>query len=48
MNKIDISQWQKYCIDELFEAHLSKDDIQVKNTVSGEIPLVSSGKENNV
>lgn len=47
MNKIDISQWQKYCIDELFEAHLSKDDIQVKNTVSGEIPLVSSGKENN-
>lgn len=45
--KIDIGQWKKYRIEELFKAYLSKDDIQPKNIVIGETPLISSGKENN-
>ena len=31
----------------MFKLSLSKDDIQPKNTTDGNIPLVSSGKENN-
>lgn len=47
MGKIDTSGWKEFRIGDLFEAYLSKDDIQPKDFVEGEIPLVSSGKENN-
>ena len=47
MGKIDTSGWKEFRIGDLFEACLSKDDIQPKDFVEGEIPLVSSGKENN-
>ena len=47
MGKIDTSEWKEFRIGDLFEACLSKDDIQPKDFVEGEIPLVSSGKENN-
>lgn len=47
MGKIDTSVWKEFRIGNLFEACLSKDDIQPKDFVEGEIPLVSSGKENN-
>lgn len=47
MGKIDTSGWKEFRIGDLFEACLSKDDIQPKEFVEGKIPLVSSGKENN-
>ena len=47
MGKIDTSEWKEFLVGDLFEAYLSKDDIQPKNLVKGKIPLVSSGKENN-
>lgn len=47
MGKIDTSEWKEFLVGDLFEAYLSKDDIQPKNFVEGKIPLVSSGKENN-
>jgi len=47
MGKIDTSEWKEFLVGDLFEAYLSKDDIQPKNFVKGKIPLVSSGKENN-
>lgn len=47
MRKIDTSEWKEFLVGDLFEAYLSKDDIQPKNFVEGKIPLVSSGKENN-
>lgn len=47
MGKIDTSRWKEFRIGDLFEACLSKDDIQPKDFVEGKIPLVSSGKENN-
>lgn len=47
MGKIDTSKWKEFLVGDLFEAYLSKDDIQPKNFVKGKIPLVSSGKENN-
>lgn len=47
MGKIDTSEWKEFRVGDLFEAYLSKDDIQPKNFVEGKIPLVSSGKENN-
>lgn len=47
MGKIDTSEWKEFRIGDLFEACLSKDDIQPKDFVEGKIPLVSSGKENN-
>lgn len=47
MRKIDTSGWKEFRIGDLFEACLSKDDIQPKDFVEGKIPLVSSGKENN-
>lgn len=47
MGKIDTSEWKKFRVGDLFEACLSKDDIQPKDFVEGKIPLVSSGKENN-
>lgn len=47
MGKIDTSGWKEFQIGDLFEACLSKDDIQPKDFVEGKIPLVSSGKENN-
>ena len=47
MGKIDTSGWKEFRIGDLFEACLSKDDIQPKDFVEGDVPLVSSGKENN-
>lgn len=47
MGKIDTSEWKEFLVGDLFEAYLSKNDIQPKNFVEGKIPLVSSGKENN-
>lgn len=47
IGKIDTSEWKEFRIGDLFEACLSKDDIQPKDFVEGKIPLVSSGKENN-
>lgn len=47
MGKIDTSEWKEFLVGDLFEAYLSKDDIQPKKFVEGKIPLVSSGKENN-
>ncbi len=44
---IDTSMWKKFTIGELFNLSLSKDDIQPKNIVEGDIPLISSGKTNN-
>lgn len=43
----DVIPWGKFAVGDLFEISLSKDDIQPKNTMDGNIPLVSSGKENN-
>lgn len=45
--KVDTREWGKFKIGELFDAFLSKDDIQPKSITDGTIPLVSSGKENN-
>ena len=45
--KIDISEWGKYKIGNLFKAYLSKDDIQPKNMTEGTVPLITSVKENN-
>ncbi len=45
--EIDTTKWKEFKIYELFDAYLSKDDIQPKNITEGDIPLVSSGKENN-
>lgn len=47
MGKIDTSNWGEFRIGDLFDAYLSKDDIQPKNIKEGNIPLISSGKENN-
>lgn len=47
MGKINIKDWQDFLIADIFDAFLSSDDIQPKNIIEGEIPLVSSGKENN-
>ena len=44
---INTIEWNKYKIGEIFNSYLSKDDIQSKNIVDGDVPLVSSGKENN-
>lgn len=45
--KVDAREWGKFRVGELFDAALSKDDIQPKVIVEGNTPLVSSGKENN-
>lgn len=45
--KVDTTGWGKFKVGELFDAFLSKDDIQPKSITEGTIPLVSSGKENN-
>lgn len=47
MGKINVKEWHEFLIGDLFDAFLSSDDIQPKNIVDGETPLVSSGKENN-
>lgn len=47
MNKIDTSDWKEFRIEDLFNACLSKDDIQPTDIVEGNTPLISSGKENN-
>ena len=45
--KVDTREWGEFRVGELFDAFLSKDDIQPKAIVEGNPPLVSSGKENN-
>lgn len=45
--KVDTREWREFRVGELFDAALSKDDIQPKVIVEGNTPLVSSGKENN-
>lgn len=45
--KVDAREWGEFRVGELFDAALSKDDIQPKVIVEGNTPLVSSGKENN-
>ena len=45
--KVDTREWGEFLVGELFDAALSKDDIQPKVIVEGNTPLVSSGKENN-
>lgn len=47
MNKIDISNWKKYKLTDLFEINLPIGDIQAQKADDGKIPLVSSGKNNN-
>ena len=44
---IDTSNWKEFRIGDLFDMSLSKDDIQPKSIVEGNIPLISSGKTNN-
>lgn len=44
---IDTSAWKEFRVGDLFDMSLSKDDIQPKSTVEGDIPLISSGKTNN-
>ena len=44
---IDTSTWKEFRIGDLFDMSLSKDDIQPKSIVEGNIPLISSGKTNN-
>ena len=44
---MDTREWGEFRVGELFDAFLSKDDIQPKAIVEGNTPLVSSGKENN-
>lgn len=44
---INTSMWKKFPINELFNLSLSKDDIQPKNIIDGNVPLISSGKTNN-
>lgn len=45
--KVDTREWRKFRVGELFDAFLSKDDIQPKSITEGATPLVSSGKEHN-
>ena len=45
--KVDTREWGEFRVGELFNAFLSKDDIQPKAIVVGNTPIVSSGKENN-
>lgn len=47
MGRINVKEWRDFLIGDLFDAFLSSDDIQPKNIIEGEIPLISSGKENN-
>ena len=47
MSKIDTSGWKEYKLSELFEIKLSHDDLQPQKLSEGEVPLVSSGKNNN-
>lgn len=47
MGKIDIHEWKKHDIINLFELSLSRGDNQAKKLKEGKIPLVSSGKNNN-
>lgn len=44
---IDTSNWKEFRVGDLFDMSLSKDDIQPKSIVEGDIPLISSGKTNN-
>ena len=47
MSRIDTKDWKEFRIGDLFNACLSKDDIQPTDIVEGNTPLISSGKENN-
>lgn len=47
MSRIDTKDWKEFKVGDLFDACLSKDDIQPTDIVEGNTPLISSGKENN-
>ena len=44
---IDVSGWKEFRVGDLFDTSLSKDDIQPKSIVEGDIPLISSSKTDN-
>jgi len=44
---VDIRSWKGFRVGELFEVVLSSDDLQPKNLKEGDMPLVSSGMNNN-
>lgn len=44
---IDVNNWKKFRVGDLFESSLSKDDIQSTNITDGDYPLISAGKTNN-
>lgn len=47
MSRIETKDWKEFKVGDLFDACLSKDDIQPTDIVEGNTPLISSGKENN-
>lgn len=47
MSRIETKDWKEFKLEDLFDACLSKDDIQPTDIVEGNTPLISSGKENN-
>ena len=42
-----MSGWKEFRVGDLFDTSLSKDDIQPKSIVEGDIPLISSSKTDN-
>lgn len=47
MGIINVTLWHDFFIGDLFDTFLSSDDMQPKNIIEGETPLISSGKGNN-
>ena len=44
---IDISNWAKFKLTDLFDCQLAKGDLQPKKLQAGDVPLVSAGFANN-
>lgn len=47
MAAVDVSAWVEFRVGDLFDVVLSSDDLQPKNLNEGQMPLVSSGMNNN-
>ena len=47
MAAVDVSAWVEFRVGDLFDVVLSSDDLQPKNLNEGQMPLVSSGRNNN-
>lgn len=47
MSKIDVSQWKKFKIMQLFNVELTDGDNQPKKMIEGNIPLISATADNN-